>query len=206
MEFIRNVYPGACASIVFYQFVKSSGNLSYNELEKFVNSLNLELGNDLHIIGQHLVKYWNGIQNGSIEFKNLPYGGDLRELDESIDDLGIYGKSEYGLISYFCRILFWAHTGYWIQLISGKTYDEARRYGIHDDQFDKYNEFMLKYTPSIPYISYVAYVDENGTIVDFFHVILTIKNGEHFMIYDSNNSEVAIIDFYSELWYTKDEI
>lgn len=202
MEFIKNVNPGACASIVFYQFVKSSGNLSYNELEKFVNSLNSVYGNDLHIIGQYLTKYWNGIRNGSIEFKNLPYAGDLRYLDKPINDLGIFGKSEYGLMSYFCRVLFWAQTGYWIQWISGKTYDEARGYGIHGDQFDKYNKFMLKYTPLIPYISYVAYVNKNRIIEDNFHVILTIKNGKQFMIYNSNDDDVVIIDFYSELWYT----
>ena len=207
MEFIQNVYPGACASIVFYQFVKSSCNLSYNELEKFITSLNLEFGNDLHIIGQYLVKYWDGIQNGSIEFKNLPYGGNLCELDDSIEGLGIYGKSEYGLISYFCRVLFWAHTGYWIQSISRKAYDEARKCcKCDDDCFDKYNEFMLKYTTSIPYISYVAYVDENDVIEDCFHVILTIKNDEQFMICDSNNSGIEIINFYRELWYTRDEI
>ena len=206
MEFIQNVYPGACASIVFYQFVKSSGNLSYNELKEFINSLDSDFGNDLRIIGQYLTKYWDGIRNGSIVFKNLPYGGKLCELDEPIDDFGIYGRSEYGLISYFCRVLFWAHTGFWIQLISGKTFDEACRYVRCDDYFDKYNEFMLKYTESIPYISYVAYVNEDDIIVDSFHVILTIKNDERFMIYDSNNDDVADIDFYSELWYTKDEV
>lgn len=204
MEFIQNVYPGACTSIVFYQFVKSSGNLSYNDLEKFVNSLNSVLGNDLHIIGQHLVKYWDGIQNGSIKFKNLPYGGDLREIDESIPDIGIFGKSEYGLISYFCRVLFWAQTGYWIQVIGGKTYEEARKYGIHGDHFDKYTAFMLKYTQSIPYVSYVAYVDEKKIVLDIFHVILTIRNGEQFMIYDSNRCDVMTINFYSELWYTEE--
>ena len=205
MEFIHNVYPGACASIVFYQFVKSSGKLSYDDLEKFVKSLNDELGNDLHAIGKYLVKYWSGIRNGSVEFKDLPDSGNPREINDENIDLGLFGKSEYGLMSFFCRVLFWAHIGYWIQTICNKSYEEVCDYKRYNDYFDKYNEFMLKYTSTIPYVSYVAFVDENDIIENLLHVVLTIKNDNEFMIYDSNMNGVDVIDSYEELWFSKDD-
>lgn len=203
MEFIQNTPIGMCASIVFYQFVKSS-KLSYHEIENFVNSLSKELGDDLHKIRKYLVKYWNGIQNGRFEFKDLPNGGDLREINDENIDLGIFGKSEYGLISYFCRVLFWAHTGYWIQAICLKSYKEARKYKCDDDYFNRYSEFMLRYTSEIPYVSYVAFIDKNLTIENDLHVILTIKNGNKFTVYDSNGKEPEVIDLYNELWFTQE--
>lgn len=205
MELIRNPEYGACASIVFYQFAKVLNKLSYKKLKRHVKSKSHELYRDCCMIEPIILKYWNGIHDGTIQFKDMPNGISLHKLDNSLNDYGVYGESEYGLINFFCRIMFFIQTGFWIQEICNKNVDSLNvdnkpRY------LKSYDKFMLKYTTNIPYITYLAWLNNENIIENGLHVMLTLKiDNDNFEIYNSNQSEVARVNNYVSVWFTKDE-
>ena len=205
MELIRNPECGACASIVFYQFAKVLDKLSYEDLKIHVWFISEELHKDCCEIEPIILKYWNGIHDGTIQFKDMPNGMLLHTLDNPLNDYGIFGQSEYGLINYFCRIMFFLQTGYWIQEICNKHVDSLN-INKKPKYLKSYNKFMLKYTTTIPYISYLAWLNNENIIENGLHVMLTLKiNNEYYEIYNSNQSEVVCINSYESLWFTKDE-
>lgn len=212
MEFIDNFYPGACASIVFYQFVKSSDKLLYSDLEEFTKKLNNKLRNyelydDLIKIKHTICKYWNGIRNETIKFKDLPTGGDLRPLKHPLEGFGVFGKSEYGLINYFCRILFCLSTGYWINQIVGNHYRNLSC-KVNESVFKKYTKFTESYIKNkqIPYVTYVCYLDADDNIEGELHVISTLKIEENkYIVYNSNCEYEYETNRYIDLWFQKDD-
>ena len=203
MELIRNPEYGACASIVFYQFAKALDKVSYEELKNHVKIKSDLLYQDCCQIEPIVIKYWNGIHNGTIKFSDLPNGKSLHKLDKSMaDDYGVFGESEYGLINFFCRIMFFIQTGYWIQAICGRHISLL----FKDDPIylETYNEFMLKYTTKIPYVTYFALLNDADIIENDFHLMLTLKNNdEDYEIYNSNQDEVVHIDQHISLWIVK---
>ena len=206
MELIRNPEYGACASIVFYQFAKALNKFSYEKLKNHIKTKSEKLYQDCCTIEPVVIKYWNGIHNETIRFKDMPTGISLHKLDNPMtDEFGIYGESEYGLLNFFCRVMFFIQTGYWIQEICNKHIDSLN---INEKlkYLKLYNKFMLKYTTTIPYITYLAWLDKENIIENSLHVMLTLKiNDEKYEIYNSNQSEVVCVNRFVSLWFTKDE-
>lgn len=205
MELIRNPEYGACASIVFYQFTKVLDKLSYKRLKRYVKTKSHELYQDCCTIEPIILKYWNGIHDGSIQFKDMPNGISLHKLDNPFNEFGVYGESEYGLLNFFCRIMFFIQTGFWIQEICNKNVDSLN-VNEKPKYLKSYDKFMLKYTTTIPYISYLAWLNNENVIENGLHVMLTLKiDNDNFEIYNSNQSEVACVNSYISVWFTKDE-
>lgn len=205
MELIRNPEYGACASIVFYQFAKVLNKLSYKKLKRHVKTKSHELYRDCCTIEPIIIKYWNGIHDGTIQFKDMPNGMSLHKLDTPLNGFGVYGESEYGLLNFFCRIMFFIQTGFWIQEICNKNVDSLN-VNEKPKYLKSYNKFMLKYTTTIPYITYLAWLNNENIIENGLHVMLTLKiDNDDYEIYNSNQSEVACVNSYVSIWFTKDE-
>ena len=202
MELIRNPECGACASIVFYQFAKVLDKLSYEELKMYVSIISEELYQDCCTIEPIILKYWNGIHDGTIQFKDMPNGMSMHNLDNPIHEFGIYGESEYGLINLFCRIMFFIQTGCWIQDNCGRHLNQL----IEDDPIylQIYNKFMLRYTTKIPYVTYFGILNDDNILEDNFHIMLTLKNNDNdYEVYNSNEDEVIHVERHVSLWIVK---
>lgn len=208
MEHIRNKPSGACASITFYQFVKLSGNLSYENLKQYVKSVKLDLiedmFEDLCNMENIINKYWIGIQNNVYTIDDLPDGGNMHELNEKIKDMRICGESEYGCISLFCRIIFYIHNGFWVGKICNNTMEMVLlSYKIDDKLFDNYLKFMLQYTETVPYITYCAWIGGDNLIENMLHVCITFHNGKNWTIHNSNDDEEKYEEDYVNIWFCK---
>ena len=223
MAFIKNIFPGACASITFYQFVKYSDKLRINDIKLYMKDMKNELGNEplryLNSIEPVINKYWRNIKFGYAKFKDLPCGNNLCLLKKPISYLKIYGESEYGHISFFCRLMYLIETGLWIQDLSGMNVNNLKL-NVNKKFLNKYEEMVNKckggyYTihgtkslenlhdyqsQRIPYITYMIYVDD-GKISDEFHVFITLKISDNeYEIYDSNNERKLKINKLVLLW------
>ena len=202
MELIRNPECGACASIVFYQFAKVLDKLSYEDLKIHVWFISEELHKDCCEIEPIILKYWNGIHDGTIQFEDMPNGMSMHELDNPLNDYGIFGQSEYGLINYFCRIMFFLQTGYWIQDNCGRhVFQLIEDKPIYRKAYDK---FMSLFTTKIPYITYFGILNNENILEEDFHIMLTLKiNDDDYEVYNSNEDEVIHIERHVSLWIVK---
>lgn len=228
MEYIKNFYPGACAAITFYQFAMSSDKLRLPMFREYFVELGKTLPENKRGILEvfiekfkkaepTLAKYWINARSHKIEFKDFPHGADIRLLKEPIDGLGYQGRSEYGVMVFFCRYVFAMETGKDMEWARGATLDEARDI-LHAIDLDtnRYTEYMRSILDEtirtredgstyrykcIPYVSYFFDMDENGVLDTVGHVFLTYKVGPSlYEIYDSNVGRLTVYDKLVFVW------
>ena len=130
-----------CASIVFYQLAKTLKGISFDDIVNYAKTMN-HLDNELRdvinealsLLRPHLQPLYSKIQDGLISVTELPKSGmnedgkyinnskeDARRsrkpLDAPFTDFGIYGKTLYGCISLFIRVMYAIQFGIWLNNI-----------------------------------------------------------------------------------------
>ena len=216
-EFIHNSSNGACASIVFYQFVKSCGTVTYEDIKILTKTLKLtEIEYYLELMEPELKKIWNMIKNDSLTIYDLPTGDNLWQFSQHISCLKIFGESMYGLMSYFCRILLLLHSGIWVQELVGDEISHLRTNVKANFEFRKaYELMMIKHTKVIPYVNYMLWVNENGVVEPDMHVVMLYRiiqkdeNGVvnmYWSLYNSNEDGPVDYPGYEMLFTIEDRL
>ena len=201
MQNIQNIPEGACASIVFYHFVKNCGTLKYSDIESFaeiyIPDYNIyydTIIGTLSLIKPTIEKYFKLIRKG-IKWNKLPNGKHQRKFSKPILELQYLGKTEYGNIVAFNRCIMFLITGLWMDF----DVDNLNKNGslkIDTDMFNNYNNFISKFTFNVPYIGFVLYFDSSNKIKYYepneLHVIFMLKTNIGLEIYDSNNVNILL--------------
>ena len=216
MENIQNISEGACASIVFYHFVKNSGSLEFSNIEIFanktINKSNIyynTITKTLKYVKPVIEKYFELIRKG-LEWDKLPNGKCQNILSEPIDELSYYGKSEYGNIAVFNRCIMFLITGIWIEFDIDKL-NNGELLLINSTMFKRYNKFVSKFVKNnrIPYLSTVLFIDptiEEKTFEKDMHIAFVLKNNNMYEIYDSNVENINYVRKYPVIIETDGEV
>lgn len=214
IEHIPNIKQGACASIVLYQFIKSTPGLTYDDLIEFAREVNASvnsetsryIASDINDMKCILNPYFTSIRNNSIDIIDMPNGENKVTLSESLPFL-CPKNGVYGVICYFNRCMFYLQTGLQVYPAIGKNINEYTA-SIDMSFFNRYTEFIHRKINSdiIPYMSYMYYYDDNNIITNKIHVIIIIRNiarDEFFMI-NSNYDRIEPEDTYYAIYYAED--
>ena len=176
-EFIHNSSKGACASITFYQFVKSCGTLTYDDVKALAKTLKLsEIEYYLELIEPEITGIWGMIKNDMLMVYDLPTGDNLWTFSQPILCLNVFGESMYGLMSFFCRILLLLHSGVWVQSLVGTEISRLRDEVKVNFEFRKtYEMMMIRHTKVIPYVNYMVWVGKDNVIEPEMHVLMLYR-------------------------------
>ena len=216
MDNIQNISEGACASIVFYHFVKNSGSLEFSDIEKFAektiskqNIYYITIIKTLQLVKPIIEKYFDLIRKG-LNWNELPNGKCENKLLKPIVELSYYGKSEYGNIAIFNRCILFLITGIWIEFDIDKL-NNGELLLINSKMFDRYNNFLIKFVKNnkIPYLSSVLFINQTSTIKSFekdMHIAFVLKNNNMYEIYDSNIENINYVRKYPVIIETNDDL
>ena len=217
-----------CASIVFYQLARSLKGISFNgivEYAKTLNHLDSELRSiiveALTLLRPHLQQLYSGIQDGSISVTDLPKSGvdgsgryinnseedalrSRRPLDDPFSDFGMYGRTLYGCISLFVRVMYAIQFGIWLNNMIPA--DDIFALPIDMDTINQswnaYMKFITEHSlEDIPFVSYMAFTPDAQRFESNGHVVLGLYKDNGELIYlDNNKDDPIITDTIVVLW------
>lgn len=217
-----------CASITFYQLARSLKGISFDDIVNYAKTLN-HLDNNLRdiinkaliLLRPHLQPLYHGIQEGSIDVIDLPKSGvyedgkyinnskedalrSRKPLASPFTDFGIYGKTLYGCISLFIRVMYAIQFGIWLNNIipSNNIFALPIDIDVINRTWNFYMRFITKHSiEDIPFVSYMAFTPDARTFESSGHVILCIYKTDGNLIYLDNNRDGPIItDVIVVLW------
>ena len=227
-----------CASIVFYQLAKTLKGISFDDIVNYAKSLN-HLDNELRKIinraltslRQHIQPLYDKIQNGLINVTELPKSGvdgygkyvnnskeDARRsrkpLDFPFTEFGIYGKTLYGCISLFIRVIYAIQFGIWLNNIipSDNIFALPIDMDVVNETWNLYMKFITDHSKekNIPFVSYVGFTPDAHSFENTGHVIICIyKEDGKLMYLDSNRDTPLLTDIIVVMWadeYKADKI
>lgn len=217
-----------CASIVFYQLAKTLKGISFDDIVNHAKTLK-HLDNELHdvinrvlsLLRPHLQPLYSKIQEGLIDVTELPKSGvdgdgkyinnskeDARRsrkpLDSPFTGFGIYGKTLYGCISLFIRVMYTIQFGIWLNNIIPS--DDIFTLPIDIDMINRtWNSYMIFITnhsiEDIPFVSYIGFTPDARTFEINGHVLISLYKADGELLYfDNNRDEPLITNEIVVLW------
>lgn len=188
MKFVRNIPEGACSSIAFFQFVKSCHHLQYKDLYKFMITKIKSEEKYISLISPTIEYYYDKIQNNSISVEQIPNGGKMNKfLKNRCDELKLFGESEFGHISLFCRYLCLLWSGIWVGDLEGENINFMKF--DHKASID-YTKFMIEHKiQHIPRICHMVWINDFKIVQPGFHTMIILNN----VLYDSNYIEPVLV-------------
>lgn len=208
-----------CASITFYQLAKLLKRISFEDIVNHVKTLtHLDSGlrdiinEALTLLRPHIQPLYNGIQKGSVKVTELPKSGmnedgkyinnskeDARRarkpLDSPFTEFGIYGKTLYGCISLFIRVMYAIQFGIWLNNIvpSDDIFDLPIDIDVINRTWNLYMKFITDHSiKDIPFVSYMAFTPDARTFEANGHVIVSIYKANGTLKYIDNNRDEPI--------------
>ncbi len=217
-----------CASIVFYQLAKTLKGISFDDIVNHARTLR-HLDNEVHdvinealtLLRPHIQPLYDKIQNGLINVTELPksgmdgYGKNInnskedarrsrKPLDVPFTEFGVYGKTLYGCISLFIRVMYAIQFGIWLNNIIPS--DNISALPIDIDVVNKtwnlYMKFITDHSINdIPFVSYMAFTPDKHAFENTGHVIISIYKEDGELIYfDNNRDDPLLTNMIVVLW------
>lgn len=152
----------------------------------------------ISLISPTIEYYYEKIQNGLISVEQMPNGGRLNKfLKNRCDELKLFGESEFGHISLFCRYLCFLWSGIWVGNLEGERYDFMKF--DHKASID-YIQFMIEHRiQPIPRICHLVWINDFGIVQPGFHTMVMLDN----VLYDSNCIEPMTVKEIVPIYWTK---
>ena len=217
-----------CASIVFYQLANTLNGISFDDIVNHAKTLS-HLDNELHdvinealtLLRPHIQPLYDKIQNGLINVTELPKSGldengkyannseeDARRsrkpLDVPFTEFGVYGKTLYGCISLFIRVIYAIQFGIWLNNIipSDNIFALPIDIDVVNETWNLYMKFISDHSiKDIPFVSYMAFTPDEHTFENTGHVIICIYKEDGELIYvDSNRDTPLLTDIIVVMW------
>jgi hypothetical protein len=207
MNWFNNTIDGSCASITFYWYVKYL-NIEFDSFLEIIHKLDPNVFQHFKPITKVISQYWNFVRSDLVDcpVQELPNAKDCDKYPLPLFQ-SAHGESDYALISFFGKLIWWVQSGFWIHDWSTsyetKIY-ENQTIPINQEKISLYYKTFKQYTETVPFITIIIHIEPNGLFDKVQHQTLSVIKNNQVVWYDSNLDQRIMLPKLGILYFEYD--